>query len=403
MSKNIVVCCDGTGNEIETCTTNVLKLFRCLEKDAGQVVFYDPGVGTIARAKPWGQWRQDISSVFELATGKGIDDRILRAYAFIANTYEEGDNIFLFGFSRGAYTVRIVAALIHSIGLLMPHQSNLAEYGLKYYRELAGSDEPGSPDFTRPESPDFTRLGRFKKFAGGRTVSIGFIGVWDTVSSLYEPVGGLNILPRLRMLPFTRTNEKVQIFRQAMAIDEKRRFFRLNRWRDPQDRFVGFQNGQALKEKQDIRQLWFAGNHSDIGGGHPEAEAGLAKFPLIWMVEEARAHGLRVDEATYQHLAHGNPPPGAAPRHTYAWPDENAMLHNKVAWYYRLLEWLPKNARWIEWTKRRVVLGFYIPRYEPRLIPEDALIHISVQARLSRPANGYRPENLPATPVYVAN
>ena len=113
MPKNIVVCCDGTGNEIETCTTNVLKLFRCLEKYAGQVVFYDPGVGTIASVKPWSQWRQDLSTVFELATGKGIDDRVLKAYQFITQTYEEGDQIFLFGFSRGAYTVRIVAALVH--------------------------------------------------------------------------------------------------------------------------------------------------------------------------------------------------------------------------------------------------------------------------------------------------
>ena len=392
MPKNIVVCCDGTGNEIETCTTNVLKLFRCLEKYAGQVVFYDPGVGTIASVKPWSQWRQDLSTVFELATGKGIDDRVLKAYQFVTQTYEEGDQIFLFGFSRGAYTVRIVAALVHAIGLLAPHQANLAEYGLKYYRQLAGRDE---------ESPDFTRLGRFKKFAGGRNVTIRFVGVWDSVSSLFEPVGGLSLLPRMRMLPFTRTNEKVQVFRQAMAIDEPRRFFRLNRWRDPQNSFIGFKDGQAVTEPQNIRQLWFAGNHSDIGGGHPEDEAGLAKFPLIWMTEEAEKFGLRVDQDDFRHLAHGLPPPRSPQRHTFAKPDSNAMLHSKVAWFYRLVEWLPKSARWKVWPNRRVVLGFYIPRYEPRAIPEGALIHVSVQQRKGNPANGYNPVNLPGAPVFV--
>ncbi len=389
MPKNIVVCCDGTNNEIETCTTNVLKLFRCLEKDAGQVVFYDPGIGTIARVKPWSPLREKLSAGFELATGKGIDDRVLRAYGFLMNTYEEGDKIFLFGFSRGAYTVRIVAALVHGIGLLMPHQSNLAEYGLKFYREFAARDE---------KEPDFSRFDHFRKFAGGRLVTIDFLGCLDTVSSLLEPVGWV---PRQRMLPFTRTNEKVIVFRQAMAIDEPRRFFRLNRWRYPQNSLTGFQNGQPVLVPQDLRQLWFAGNHSDIGGGHPEREAGLAKLPLIWMKEEAEQFGLRVDKDDFRHLAFGVPKPGHQKQHTYAVPDANAKLHTRIAWYYHILEWLPKSVDWRQWPRRRSVLGYYLPRYEPRPIPDDGLIHESVRQRKNNPANGYDPENLPPEPSFV--
>src|SRR3954465_9719844 len=104
--RNIIICCDGTGNEISENISNVLKLYRCLRKTEKttprQVVFYDPGVGTLARPDPWRKLWQDSITIFGLATGYCLDDNVLAAYEFLANNYDEGDHIYLFGFSRGA-------------------------------------------------------------------------------------------------------------------------------------------------------------------------------------------------------------------------------------------------------------------------------------------------------------
>ena len=148
--KNIVVCCDGTGNEISENISNVLKLYRALRKtgktDPQQVVFYDPGVGTLARPDPWLKFKQDAVAVLGLATGYGLDDNVLAAYGFLIGHYEEGDDIFLFGFSRGAYTVRVLAGMIHRIGLLSPQQSNLAGAALTAYKQVDPDDAPTSTE-----------------------------------------------------------------------------------------------------------------------------------------------------------------------------------------------------------------------------------------------------------------
>lgn len=120
MSKNIVVCCDGTGNEVEGNLSNVLKLFRIAQKNAGQRIEYSPGIGTIGSADNWTRLKQDTKSVFELATGYELDDEILGGYRFICEQFETDDEIFLFGFSRGSYTARAIAGFIHMVGLLPP-------------------------------------------------------------------------------------------------------------------------------------------------------------------------------------------------------------------------------------------------------------------------------------------
>ena len=118
--RNIIICCDGTGNEISENISNVLKLYRCLRKtektQPRQLVFYDPGVGTLERPDPWHKLKQDFNAILGLATGYGLDDNVLAAYAFLVHNYQAGDQIYLFGFSRGAYTVRVLAGLIHKIG-----------------------------------------------------------------------------------------------------------------------------------------------------------------------------------------------------------------------------------------------------------------------------------------------
>ena len=141
MKRHIVICCDGTGNEISENISNVLKLYRTLRKtektQPNQLVFYDPGVGTLERTNAWKKWRQDLSAIFGLATGYGLDDNILNSYEFIVDNYREGDDIYLFGFSRGAYTVRALAGLIHACGLIAKPQRNLAGSGLTAYKQFS--------------------------------------------------------------------------------------------------------------------------------------------------------------------------------------------------------------------------------------------------------------------------
>ena len=140
--KNIIILCDGTGNEISENISNVLKLYRCLRKtdktEPRQMVFYDPGVGTLARPDPWHKLRQDFNAILGLATGYGLDDKVLAVLPVPGPAITRtGDQIYLFGFSRGAYTVRVLAGLIHKVGLLSPEQVNLAGSGLTAYKQFS--------------------------------------------------------------------------------------------------------------------------------------------------------------------------------------------------------------------------------------------------------------------------
>ncbi|WP_019197732.1 DUF2235 domain-containing protein [Afipia birgiae] len=405
--KNIVVCCDGTGNEISENISNVLKLYRVLRKTGKtqpqQVVFYDPGVGTLARPDPWTKFRQDAIAVLGLATGYGLDDNVLAAYEFLVSQYEDGDEIYLFGFSRGAYTVRVLAGLVHRIGLLSPHQRNLAGAALTAYKQ-AGSvvdavraatteesergEESGQPV---PSTKD-DRASQFARIVSSRWPTIKFVGVWDTVASVIVPRPDRFYAFSLQTLANTRNNPSVRIFRQAIAIDERRRMFRLDTWDEPQtfmhNRFSATNNA----EPQDTQQVWFSGVHADIGGGYPELESGLSKYPLIWMIDEAVKHGLAVDPRTVNQLAWGVQRKGSP--FSYIRPDIMRDPHDSMSTVWRLLEGLPKGDRYKEWATRKSFLGHYIPGAEPRFIPPEAFVHQSVVDKMAAVPN-YRPENFP--------
>lgn len=175
--KNIVICCDGTGNEIERDLSNVLKLYRISDKSEAQRVYYDPGIGTIGHRDRWKRLRQKMIEVFGLATGWGIDDNILDAYRFIIQTFEDGDRIFLFGYSRGAYTVRALAGFLHLVGLLSPDQLNLAPSALAAYKRV-------------DEDEGFEDAWQFARLLQPRRVPIHFVGLWDTVASVLVPRKG---------------------------------------------------------------------------------------------------------------------------------------------------------------------------------------------------------------------
>lgn len=389
MPRNIVVLCDGTGNEIETDLTNVLKLFRVMRKTDDQLVYYNPGVGTLGQRDSWGVLRQQARAVFGLATAYGLDADILGAYRFIAEHWQQHDRIFLFGFSRGAYTVRVVAALINMIGLLPPAQLNLAGYALGAYKQLGATDDVTDED---SEKGAFETVWRFGTIAEGRKARVHFLGVWDTVASVIVPRPDRFYLPSLQTLPYTRRNPCVRTFRHAMAIDERRRMFRLNRWCEPQD-FVRNAFEPGRKVAQDIKQVWFPGVHGDVGGNYAEKDSGLSKYPLRWMLREAEHHGLLVHRSRVARIVEGADPTSKT---FYAPPDYAAPHHDSMTWAWRLLEYCPKRSRWREWDERRDFLGLYLPLCEPRLIPEGAHVHAAAIEHGKHDPT-YRPINLPNT------
>jgi len=379
MGKNIVVCCDGTGNEVQGDLSNVLKLFRIARKTANQRVYYHPGVGTIGSDDPWSRAKQSAKAIFGLATGYGLDDEISAAYRFICEHWIEGDKIFLFGFSRGAYTARAVAGFICMIGLLPPDQLNLLSYALTAYKRTS-------------EKNDLAIAWQFGRVAGGRSTPIEFVGVWDTVASVIVPRRD-RLFPTLQTLPYTRQNPSVRVFRHAISIDERRRMFRLNRWLSPQKFVVNRFDTNAEPVEQDIKQVWFSGVHSDVGGGYPEVESGLSKFPLAWMLAEAEAKGLQTNTALKRRLVFGDTLSDGTQQ--YAAPNAQGELHNSLTAGWKPLEWIPKAAKWREWP-RTEYLGYYLPKGEPRLIANHdhrPTLHESV---LQRATLQQHPENFPS-------
>jgi uncharacterized protein (DUF2235 family) len=382
--KNLVVCCDGTGNEIGVKLSNVMKLYRVCKKDDSQLVYYDPGIGTVAFPSTWGRLHENAKGVFGMTTGWGLDSDVLEAYQFLCRNYVPGDAIYLFGFSRGAYTVRVLAGLIQLVGLLRPHQTNFASYALKAYKAASEGD-------------DFEIAWQFRRVVNGQFVTIDFLGVWDTVASVIVPGRKPFTKFHLQSLPYTNENPSVRVFRHAMAIDEFRRMFRLQHWREGQE----FKpNPFAKVEKpvmQDSKQVWFAGCHSDVGGGYIEDESSLSKLPLAWMVTEAKAAGLRFDTAMVNHIVLGSPRANAR---DYAKPDSAGMLHRSLTIGWKPLEAFPKSVRYRESARRYSFLGYYLPLGEPRAIAEGSLVHASVIERVKSQMR-YRPSNLPTTYTQV--
>lgn len=298
--RTLVLCLDGTGSEPESGVTNVARLYALAVKDDTQLVFYDPGVGTMGArgaVTRFGAW---LTRTAGLIVGYGIRDNIADAYLWLMNHHRPGDRIMLFGFSRGAYMAVALAGVLRSVGLLRPGADNLVPYALKL--ALAhGAEKPSAPASARDAAdrafwstrssfddgfgtPDFERFAR----------PVAFLGVWDTVKS----VGWFNLRARFEQVrwPFTRNVDGVQTARLALALDENRRAF-------TEYRFGSDKHGVRIVDdpKRDAREMWFAGVHSDIGGQF-EDDHGLSDISLEWMTAEAVAAGLRVDPRAYDRL-----------------------------------------------------------------------------------------------------
>ena len=148
----------------------------------------------------------------------------------------------------------------------------------------------------------------------------------------------------------------------------------------------------ANSRPQDFKQVWFAGVHADVGGGYPEKESGISKYPLLWMIEEAKKFGLQFDQATIDHLVWGVPRMGSP--FTYCEPNTSELPHDSVLGVWRTLEYFPKSDKYKEWTNRLSFLGHYLPLKEPRSIADGVTISQSAD-ELRKKVSKYRPINYP--------
>jgi uncharacterized protein (DUF2235 family) len=349
MAKNIVICCDGTANEFAENDTNVWKIYSTLANELGrQVTYYHPGLGTMEPAGALTPIARRVTKLLGMVVGYGLADDIRDAYVFLMKNYEPDDRIFLFGFSRGAYTVRAVASLLKLYGLIRRNNEPLVPYAT---RLLMGAELAKSAKQHEEVRKYFDLADDFK-----RTLSCDckpwFVGVWDTVSSVGWIENPLK-------LPYIANNPDIQIGRHATAIDERRAFFRNHLWRKPSD-------PAAAYGPKDVMQVWFPGVHCDVGGGYAENESGLSKVALEWMIAEAVKAGLAVDTAKVAEML-GNK------SNKHVRPDFNAPAHESLTGWWHLAELVPRKR--YDWqtgqTQRRMNL------WSRRTIPPGSLVHES--------------------------
>ncbi len=261
MAKNIVIFMDGTWNKPDepdddvSTETNVKNLYdMCINDAKSQVTYYDQGVGS--------HWYDRIRGGI---SGRGLSKNIREAYFEICRLYDQGDKVFLFGFSRGAYSARSLGGFVYSCGLIPRERitENTIEEAFEVYRE-----------------GDHRERLHFK--ATCIPCPLEMIGVWDTVGALGIPTPFLKKFSD-RFLQFhdTKINREIKAAYHAVAIDEQRQTFQPTLW-DVTKRHEG----------QIVEQVWFAGVHSDVGGGYPKKHHSDIAFK--WMVDKAVSHGIKI-------------------------------------------------------------------------------------------------------------
>jgi uncharacterized protein (DUF2235 family) len=360
MAKNIILCSDGTGNaDIRGRGTNVFKLFEAVDLNEyrtrpeleAQLAFYDDGVGAKGSM---------FARVLGNATGYGLASNVKQLYRELSRVYDPGDRIFLFGFSRGAFTVRTLADMIGVCGVLrgelfptageLYHAVDAAydAYRTSYATKLA----KGLAKVTA-RTAGATRVPAFKgRYTPFDEVKITFIGVWDTVDAVGLPFAiadTVNACLYQFKFPDCLLGGHVQHACHALSLDDDRQAFQPVLWTvNPGD--------------TRITQVWFAGVHSNVGGGYPKQ--GMSLVPLDWMLSHAVQYGLRL-QTLDRDLFRG-----------HASVDD--MLYDPRAGLGLFYRWAPRDVR----------------RYcrESGLAPS---IHLSVVERIAHGTDDYAPGNIP--------
>ena len=370
MAKNIIICSDGTGNTaIKGRGTNVFKIFEAVDLNGHrydptlvpQVAIYDDGVGTES-FKPL--------KLVAGATGYGLGRNVRQLYKELCRIYDPGDRIFLFGFSRGAFTVRTLAGLICTCGIIDARAASQSSAEVfektvrKAYSAYRSRYRTRLMEWFRGK-PSGEPAARFKaEFAHPGDARIAFIGVWDTVDAVGLPVhlsDFVNTFIYRFKFPDRRLSDRVERACHALAIDDERHSFHPLLW-DEQVRSANEQ-GRSGNAGQSIEQVWFAGAHSNVGGGYPKQ--GMSLVALDWMMQKARDAGVRF--VANDRVAYG----------------DHANVDDKL-------------------YDPRAGLGMFY-RWKPRDIEEMCrdnavapAVHLSVLERIAHGTEDYNPGNLPA-------
>jgi len=411
------------------------------------LVYYQAGIGTYTTPQIATPMASKFSKSMDMAVAWNLDAHIMSGYEFLMQNYRATDRICIFGFSRGAYTARCLAGMIHKVGLLPTSNHQQVPFAYKMY--------------TKADDVGWKQSNGFKK-AFCIDVDIEFLGVWDTVSSV-------GLIPR--RLPFTTSNTVVRTFRHAVSLDERRSKFKANHWNRPSpvEQTLSITDKAATKKKAakvstpgksslksleerfskdktkptDIDEVWFSGCHCDIGGGSVgnDEKPNLARIPLRWMIRECfktnsgilfnaeKLRGVGLDPATLYPVVLPRPPP-LAPSPTgetaYIRPipkvpptpredeygnaivdvfetEEEAELKDalsptydqlSLSWWWWILEFFPIKQRyqegdgsWASYLGWNLGQGRHIPKQRSR----GVRVHRSVKTRLDAGyANGHK-------------
>lgn len=318
MPKNIVVLSDGTGQEGGVgYNTNIYKTFNIIkDRTDNQIVFYDPGLGTAG------------AELVQQITGYGISKNIQDCYTFIFEHFESGDQIYLLGFSRGAATVRSLSSFIHYFGILPKSRPDLVGKAYKIYKiKNEAKRKAKARTFIEKHHTMWTR--------------IKFLGCFDTVSALGFPIRGISsVLDRIPYFQHEFHNYKlsksVEKAYHALAIDDKRKTFHPVLW-DPD-----------VEAYQTLKQVWFSGMHTDVGGGYREHE--LSDIPFIWLLRHAILNGLEL----YDH------------ERVEITPKADGRMHDSMNGWWQSLVYQEKGRSW------------------PKDRPDKPIIHQSVIDRVEK-------------------
>lgn len=381
-AKKIFIFLDGTGNKFvddatsQGANSNIVKLYTALKIGGDQVAYYHPGVGTMG--DPAIRWRipRWWSMIKGLAFGAGFKANVLDAYRYLMGVYNDGDQIYIFGFSRGAYTARALASLLHGYGLLCRGNEGHMLYAWRMMiDQLKANRKQLKRHDVERKGKDHHSIKRNKAYAEtfSRIVTVRFMGIWDTVSSvgwIYSPIQLLD----------GAQNPIIQVGRHAVSIDERRAFYRDNLWGKP----VLISDPEwpetlrAQKIHQDIAQVWFPGAHSDVGGSYPQIEAAPANEALLWMIEELKNHDAQLCEERIAMVL--GTPTGFLSADTAYIPPKPAdnMIHQSLKGIWWLLQLFPQQY----YAKDDAIIQWRVPFGRPRSIPDGAIVHGSAERRL---------------------
>ncbi|KAL4885594.1 hypothetical protein BJY04DRAFT_136365 [Aspergillus karnatakaensis] len=283
--RRLVLCFDGTGNQYMGTEedTNIVKIYQMLERHIpGQYAYYQPGIGTLTYVRGssrggsgfslWTRFKARVRALLDQGVGVSFASHLIAGYKFVMRYYSQGDHIYIFGFSRGAYTARFLAEMIQNLGLLSRGNEEMVPFAWDTFSRYQSSR--GNVPQTDEDRELARYMEKFKRTFCRPNVGVHFLGLFDCVNS----VGQFEI-PFFRKSYRYIASPAARHIRHAVSIHERRLKFKPALFHiDPKE-----------KEKVDLKEVWFSGNHGDVGGGWPLQDGQkhlLSDIPLHWMIQE---------------------------------------------------------------------------------------------------------------------